>query len=138
MKKNPTSELEFFFVCHSNRVGYLGNMVLFGWFTASIISEYDLVQIWVPPGGQTRVSCKLKQARPTDCLIPLIMWNQANSLAVRLAFVYIGLALWEQLVLTFPCQTALFVDFLQKGFVFLILLATSIITFQTNSRISIY
>ena len=33
----------------------------------------------------------------------------------------IGLEMWFPALLTFPCQTALFVDFLETGFVFLLL-----------------
>ena len=49
-----------------------------------------------------------------------------------------GLGAWQQVLLTFPIQTALFVDFLETGFVFLLLKVTSIMIFQTNSRVSIY
>ena len=43
-----------------------------------------------------------------------------------------------QALLTLLCQTALFIDFLETGFVFLLLEATSIVIFQTKFRVPIY
>ena len=49
-----------------------------------------------------------------------------------------GLGTCFPVLLTFPCQTTLFVDFVETGFVFLLLEATSIVIFHTNSHVSIY
>ena len=50
----------------------------------------------------------------------------------------IAVALWEQVVLIFPCQTSLFVDFLETGFVFLLHLSYIHRHFPNSFPVSIY